>query len=247
MTLARRIILSLCLVEGQLTRTKRFRPDRWYPLNYVDLELADEIVLLDVTRPPAGGTEASRERFWRAVADFSRELFVPLSVGGWLRSMEDVRRAFHEGADKVVVNTELFRRPDFGAEIASKYGCQALVASLDVKAGQVFVAQGQEPTGVSAKDYALRVVDAGCGEILVMDIDLDGSLCGYNLDLVRQVSSAVSVPVIAVGGCGNWGHMLEGFSAGADACATSVIHHLTQTSLKSCKMYLRDKGLEVRL
>lgn len=251
--LAKRVILSLCLSEGHLMRTKLFRPDRWYPLNYVDLELADEIVLLDVTRPDpmdlnaSLGTGAQREKFWTTVRDFSRNLFVPLSVGGFLRSMDDVKRAFAEGADKVVVNTELFRRSEFAGQIRRKYGAQALVGSMDVRDGQVFVEQSREPTGVQAGDYAEWLVDLGCGEILLMDISRDGSLQGYNLPLITEISHAVPVPVVAVGGCGNWSHMADGFAAGADACATSVIFHLTATSLRACKGYLRDKGLEVRL
>lgn len=243
--LARRIILSLCLNEGQLTRTKWFRPDRWYTLNYVDLELADEIVLLDVTRAPL--SPGQREKFWSSVRDFSRDLFLPLSVGGWIRSMEDVRRAFEEGADKIVINTALYADPNFGTAVAHKYGAQALVGSVDVRDGEVYVQQGNEGTGIKAAEYARALVSAGAGEIFLMDIDRDGSLLGYNLPLVHEVSSAVTVPVVAVGGCGNWSQMEDGFNAGADACATQVIHHLTNTSLKACKTYLRDHGVEVRL
>ena len=246
--LAKRIILALCLSEGHLTRTKLFRPDRWYPLNIVDQYMADEIVLLDVTRGSGNAIVAhQREKFWAAVLRFSRELFLPLSVGGWIRSMEDVKRAFDSGADKVVINTMVHESPALVVGIAEKYGCQAAVISVDVAGEQVFVEQGRKPTGIGVVDYCRSAVAMGAGEILLMDIARDGSLGGYNLPLVKAVSSAVNVPVIAVGGCGNWSHMVDGFAAGADACATSVIHHLTAKSLQGCKAYLADRGLEMRL
>lgn len=251
--LAKRVILSLCLSEGQLTRTKLFRPDRWYPLNYVDLELADEIVLLDVTRPDpmdlnaSLGTGAQREKFWTTVRDFSRNLFVPLSVGGFLRSMDDVKRAFAEGADKVVINTGILESPGLLEAVANKYGNQAAVCSIDVRNNEVFSRQGTRPTGYDPVGFGQACVARGSGEIILMDITRDGSLQGYNLPLITAVSHAVPVPVVAVGGCGNWSHMADGFAAGADACATSVIFHLTATSLRACKTYLAEKGLEVRL
>lgn len=256
--LKKRIILSLCLSNGQLTRTKWFRPDRWYTLNFVDLELADEIVLLDVTRGQSATGQLTRtnmaglaewgerrEKFWATVRDFSRNLFLPLSVGGFIRNMDDVRRAFAEGADKVVVNTELCRRPDFGREIAEKYGSQALVGSMDCKNGLVYISQAGENTGIDVRAYCELLVTQGVGEILLMDIARDGSLQGYNLDLIR--TAAVGVPVITVGGMGCWRHAEEGFAAGADACATQVIFHYTTTSLTACKSYLQDHGVPMRL
>ena len=246
--ITKRVILSLCLNKGQLTRTKWFRPDRWYTLNYVDLELADEIVLLDVTRYGAGVPEAGlRSKFWATVREFSRNLFVPLSVGGWLRTMDDVRRAFDEGADKVVVNTAFWDGSALPERIARKYGNQALVASLDCKDGMVFAEQGARAIGASPAEAAAICAGRGAGESLVMDISRDGSLQGYNLGLIRDIARAANVPLIVVGGCGNWGHMVEAFEAGTDACATQVIHHLTDTSLRACKGYLAERGVEVRI
>lgn len=238
-----RLILSLCLNEGQLCRTKWFRPDRFYTLNYVDMELADEILILDVSRE----RELGGDRFLNCVSDFSANLFLPLTVGGWITSLDDVKRAFDAGADKVVVNTEAFRHPEFITQISQKYGSQAVVVSIDVKDWHVWIDRGSEDTGVHVLEWAREAVSRGAGELLLMDMDRDGSLEGYNLELVQVVSGAVSVPVIAVGGCGNWSHLVEGYRAGATACATANIFHLTQASLKAAKSYLHQAGVLVRL
>ncbi len=241
--LAKRVILSLTLNDGVLFRTKRFIPDYRYTLNFVDMELADEIVLLDITRPGA-----ERDLSSRGAQDYIDRLFLPVSCGG---GVSDIARAAHllhdVGADKVVVNTEAFRQPEFITQIAHKFGSQACVVSIDVKDWHVRIDQGREETGVHVLEWAREAVCRGAGEILLMDIDRDGSLMGMNLELVNAVSSKVSVPVIAVGGCGNWSHMHEAFDAGADAVATQVIHHFTTPSLKAAKTFLRERGLPVRL
>ena len=236
-----RLILSLCLNEGQLCRTKRFNPDRWYTLNFVDMELADELLLLDVSR------DNSSDAFLRSVKEFSANLFLPLAVGGWITSMDDVKKAFDAGADKVVVNTHAFRQPEFITQISEKYGSQAVVVSIDVKDWHVFIDRGSEDTGVHVLEWAQEVVSRGAGELLLMDWERDGSLEGYNLELVQAVSEAVSVPVIALGGCGNWSHMVEGYQSGASACATSCIFHFTKPSLEAAKSYLHEQGVPVRI
>lgn len=243
MPLASRLILSLTLNEGQLCRTKRFRPDRWYTLNFVDMELADEILLLNVSR---SDTEKNRLQFLSRVCAFSNELFLPLTVGGWVTSMDDVKAAFACGADKIVINTHAFRHPEFITEIAHKYGSQAVVVSIDVKDWHVWVDRGSEDTGMLVLEWAKEAVSRGAGELLLMDIDRDGSLEGYNLELIQAVSQAVKVPIIAVGGCGNWPHLVEGYSAGAAACATSVIFHFTRPSLEAAKAHLKAAGVSVR-
>lgn len=244
MPLAVRVILCLTLNEGQLSRTKRFRPDRWYTLNFVDMEEADEIFLLDVSRLWIWETE--RNVFLKAVADFSANLFLPLTAGGWITSMADVKAAFEAGADKIVINTHAFRHPEFITQIAHKYGSQAVCVSIDVKDWHVWIDRGREDTGRHVLEWAREAVSRGAGELLLMDMDRDGSLEGYNLELVQAVSGAVSVPVVAVGGCGNWSHLVEGFHAGAHGCATSCIFHFTRPSLLAAKSYLGEAGLPVR-
>lgn len=242
MPLAVRVILCLTLNEGQLSRTKRFRPDRWYTMNFVDMEEADEIVLLDVSRDNGTGSVD----FLARVSDFSANLFLPLTVGGHITSMADVKAAFDAGADKVVINTHAFRHPEFISQIAHKHGSQACVVSIDVKDWHVWIDRGREDTGCHVLEWAKEAVQRGAGELLLMDWYRDGSLEGYNLELVQAVSGAVSVPIVAMGGCGNWGHLVEGFHAGAHGCATSCIFHFTKPSLLAAKGYLGQAGLPVR-
>ena len=234
--LKKRVILNLCLNDGQLTRTKRFSCDRWYSLKIVDLQHADEIVLLDVTR---GGPS---EKFWPKVDEFSAELFMPLTVGG---HMHDGVGALKRGADKVLVNTSAYRNPEIITILAEKIGAQSVVLGIDARDRHVFTDQGQNDTGRLVADWASEAVERGAGEIVVTDIDRDGSLEGYNLDLVTELSQ-LDVPIVANAGCGTWKHMKEAFDAGASGAATSVIHHLTASSLKSCKKWLKENGVAVR-
>ena len=242
MPLAVRVILCLTLNEGQLSRTKRFRPDRWYTLNFVDMEEADELVILDVSRLRKLGDDG----FLSSVRNFSANLFLPLTVGGHITSMSDVKAAFDAGADKVVINTHAFRHPEFITQIAHKYGSQSVCVSIDTKDWHVWIDRGSEDTGMHVLEWAREAVSRGAGELLLMDMDRDGSLEGYNLELVQAVSGAVSVPVVAVGGCGNWSHLVEGFHAGAHGCATACIFHFTRPSLLAAKSHLGEAGLPVR-
>lgn len=243
--LAKRLILSLTLNDGVLFRTKRFRPDYRYSINFVDIELADEILLLDVTRYPRGG---SRENFWAAVQRFSRELFLPATIGGHFMDTGEIARAFHDyGTDKILINTEAFRQPEFIEVLAHKYGSQSVVVGIDVRDWHVWIDQGREDTGVHVLDWAREVEHRGAGELVLMDMDRDGSLQGYNVELVRSVAGAVGIPVVAIGGAGNWRHLEEGFAAGADACATACIFHFTEASLRAAKGYLAGRGLPMRL
>ncbi|KKK93038.1 hypothetical protein LCGC14_2696880, partial [marine sediment metagenome] len=224
MPLAVRVILCLTLNEGQLSRTKRFRPDRWYTLNFVDMEEADEIVLLAVTREPS---EAAQMAFHDTVRQFSEQLFLPLSVGGHISDLAGVHNLFAVGADKVVINTHAFRHPEFITQIAHKYGSQAVCVSIDVKDWHVWIDRGSEDTGMHVLEWAREAVSRGAGELLLMDMDRDGSLEGYNLELTRAVAGALTVPVVAVGGCGNWSHMVEVIRDGhASACATAAFFTL---------------------
>lgn len=239
--LTKRVIVTLTLNEGSLYRTKNFNPDRLYTMNFVDMELADEIVILDITRD-------NPVPDWTRARDFADRLFLPLAIGGGIRRISDSYHLMREvGADKVVVNSEAFRRPTFISELAEKFGSQSVVVSIDVKDGIVHTDQGRTRTDHTAMEWAREAEEYGAGEIYLMDMVRDGSLQGYNLDLLKDVASSVSIPVIISGGCGTWKHMAEGFEAGADACSTSVIHHFTKTSLKAAKDYLSSNGHRVRI
>jgi cyclase len=246
--LRKRVITVLTFNDGVLFRTKLFRPDYRYTLNFVDAWSVDEIVVLDVTRPGEG----SRENFERVLGEFARRCFVPLSAGGGIRTFDDVRRLMALGADKAVLNTGALERPALIAEVAQAYGAQCVVLAMDVKRHgdgryEVYGGFGQRPSGRAPQDWAREAVTEGAGEILVTAIERDGWLQGYDLELCRRVSQAVPVPVLLLGGAGTWAHMAEAFDAGAAAACTQNIYHFTETSIRSAKAYLAKRGLPVRV
>ena len=240
--LTRRIIVTLTLNEGSLFRTKLFRCDRLYTMSQISLEAADEMVVLNITRP--GGED---DATWDRAKDFQHHLFLPLAMGGGIRSLEMALWLMRDvGADKVIINSEAFRNPAFITNLAEKFGSQSVVVSIDAKDGIVHIDQGRENTGAMAADWAKEAERRGAGEIYLMDMDRDGSLQGYNLDLLKAVSGAVGVPVIISGGCGAWSHMDEAFNAGADACSTSCIFHFSETGMRAFKEKLAERGHRIR-
>lgn len=247
--LRKRVITVLTFSDGVLFRTKKFRPDYRYTLNFVDAWSVDEIVALDVTRPGQG----DRANFERVVREFARNCFVPLAAGGGVRSLPNVRRLLDMGADKVIVNTGALERKALITETAHAYGTQCVVVSIDAKrhddgSYEVYSHFGTTSTGRNPADWAREAQELGAGEILITSIDRDGWLQGYDLDLCRKVSSAVSVPVLILGGCGNWSHMVAGFKEGhASAVCTQNIYHFTETSIQSAKRHLDKEGVAVRL
>jgi len=246
--LCKRVVPVLTFNDGVLFRTKEFMPDYRYTLNFVDTWSADEIVVLDVTRPGHG----SRQTFFDVVSDFARRCFVPLAAGGGIRTIDDVVRYLSVGADKVVVNTGAVDRPELVSEIANRYGSQCVVASIDARRTadgyEVMAEFGRRATGLKPEDWARRLADLGAGEILVTSIERDGSLSGYDLALVRRVAEAVRVPVLAAGGAGNWKHFQDALVEGkAAAACTSNIYHFTETSIASAKAYLAKNGVPVRV
>jgi cyclase len=249
MMLRKRLITVLTFVNGVLFRTKLFTPDYRYTLNFVDSWSVDEIVVLNVTRPGQG----ERDTFLRVIEKFAKECFVPLSVGGGIRALEDVKAYLDVGADKVVVNTGALQRPSLISDIARVYGTQCVVLSMDAKSSangryEVFSDFGSVPTGRMPADWAKEAEELGVGEIMVSSIDRDGSLQGYEIPLCRQVADAVSVPVLICGGAGNWGHFVAGIrDGGASGVCTTNIYHFTDSSIKSAKAFLREAGLPVRI
>jgi imidazole glycerol-phosphate synthase subunit HisF len=247
--LHKRLITILTFNDGVLFRTKLFTPDYRYTLNFVDAWSVDEIVILDVTRP-GGGDPAN---FESVVRKFASQCFVPLSVGGGIRGMKDVRRMISLGADKVVVNTAMAERPELIGEIAKQYGSQCVVCSIDARQGPDgkyealthFATQG---TGYEATAWARKAQDLGAGEILVTSVERDGALAGYDLELCRQVVGAVKIPVLISGGAGKWEHFVEGFAqGGASAVCTTNIYHFTEASICSAKAYLTRAQIPVRI
>ncbi len=247
--LRKRIVTVLTFNNGTLYRTKLFEPDYRYTHNFVDAWSVDEIVVLDITRPGQG----QRENFFSVVREFARSCFVPLSVGGGIRTLDDVRAFMAVGGDKVVVNSEPLRRPEFITEIARNYGAQCVVLSIDARRKpdggyEVFGNLGATPTNRDPAAWAREAEERGAGEILVTSIDRDGSLQGYDLELCRHVAEAVSVPVLVLGGAGSWKHFSEGLTKGAaSAVCTQNIYHFTESSIASAKSFLAKQGFAVRL
>ncbi|HIF10532.1 MAG TPA: imidazole glycerol phosphate synthase cyclase subunit [Sneathiellales bacterium] len=246
--LRKRLITVLTFNDGVLFRTKLFNPDYRYTLNFVDAWSVDEIVVLDVTRPGQG----RRENFDHVVKRFASQCFVPLSAGGGIRTLDDVKAYLDLGADKVIINTEALRRPAFIGEIAKLYGSQCVVVSIDAKKHgesgyEVYGEFATAASGMTPAEWARRAQDEGAGEILITAVEKDGSVQGYDLDLCRLTSDAVTIPVLICGGAGNWKHFVDGFAkGGASAVCTANIYHFTEASIKSAKSFLGKAGIDVR-
>jgi cyclase len=244
----KRLITVLTVNNGILFRTRNFIPDYRYTLNFVDAWSVDEVVLLDITRPDEG----EREHFYDVVRLFARNCFVPLTVGGGVRDIEDFRTLLGIGADKVSINSGAANRPDFISEAARLFGSQCVVVSVDAKLREdgsygVFTCFGTVDQGRTPEDWAVEVQEKGAGEILIQSIDKDGTLEGYDNFLVGKISRAVDMPVLACSGAGTWGHFVEGFKeGGADAVCTTNIYHFTESSIKSAKQYIAKEGIPVR-
>ena len=210
---------------------------------------ADELVFLDIT--------ASNER--RAtVADMVREVakkvFIPFTVGGGIRTVDDVRAILREGADKVAMNSAAIDRPELIAEAADKFGSQCVVLAMDAKKREdgsgwnIYKHGGRIDMGIDAIEWAKRAVSLGAGEILLTSMDCDGTKKGYDLELTRKVSDAVGVPVIASGGAGNMEHFYDALTeGGADAALAASLFHFKELEICDLKKYLKDKGLSIRL
>jgi cyclase len=250
--LAKRIIPCLDVDHGRVVKGVRFVAirDAGDPAECArayDAQGADELCFLDITASSEG-----RDTLLDAVSRTAEQVFIPLSVGGGVRSLDDVRRLLLAGADKVAINTAAVKDPDLVRRAADRFGSQAIVVAVDAQrraAGgfEVHVNGGRTPTGIEALGWCARVTAAGAGEILLTSMDRDGTRAGYDLELTRAVADAVPVPVIASGGVGTLAHLLEGLTAGgADAVLAASIFHFGEHTIAAVKDYLRAHGVEVR-
>jgi cyclase len=250
--LRKRLIPSLLVRDGRIVQSIQFRHTNVIgnvitAVDFFNGWAVDEILILDVSRGNTG-----RGEFIDIVDELSERCFVPLAVGGWVVTTRDIETLLEHGADKAVINTHAFRHPEFVTEAARVFGSQCIVVSIDARRDAegraiVWIDRARESTGVTAVEWARRAEQAGAGEILLTSIDNDGMRKGYDLDLVREVAAAVTVPVIAFGGVGHWQHMVEGVtSGGADAVSAGNIFHFTEHSTKKAKEYLQAAGVPVR-
>jgi cyclase len=213
-----------------------------------DAEGADELCFLDIT-----ASSDERDILLHVIEAVASQVFIPLTVGGGVRKVEDVRRLLNAGADKVSINTAAVQNPALVEEASGKVGNQCIVVAIDAKrkAGggwEVYTHGGRKPTGLDAVDWARRMVASGAGEILLTSMDRDGTRDGFDLALTRAVADAVSVPVIASGGVGSMQHLAAGvLEGGADAVLAASVFHFGDFTVRAAKEYMRARGIEVRL
>ncbi|HFQ13878.1 MAG TPA: imidazole glycerol phosphate synthase subunit HisF [Gammaproteobacteria bacterium] len=257
MGLAKRIIPCLDVDNGRVVKGVQFVDirDAGDPVEIArryDEEGADELTFLDIT-----ASSDDRETMVHVVEEVAGQVFIPLTVGGGIRKVEDIRRMLNAGADKVAINTAAVFNPEFVREAAEKFGSQCIVVAIDAKRvsdegeaprWEIFTHGGRKPTGIDAVDWAVKMVDYGAGEILLTSMDRDGTKIGFDLELTRAVSDAVRVPVIASGGVGNLDHLVEGVQQGrADAVLAASIFHFGEYTIGQAKQRMAERGIEVRL
>ncbi|HET9991110.1 MAG TPA: imidazole glycerol phosphate synthase subunit HisF [Kofleriaceae bacterium] len=250
MTLARRIIPCLDVKDGRVVKGINFLElrDAGDPVEQAaayDLQGADEVCFLDISASPEG-----RSTLVDVVARTADQVFVPLTVGGGVRTIDDAERLLLAGADKIAVNTAAIRNPQLVADISARFGNQAIVVAVDAKrhdgGWEVFSHGGRTPEGLDALEWCKRCADLGAGELLVTSMDRDGTGKGYDLELIRAVATAVSIPVIASGGVGKLDDLADGLIAGADAVLAASIFHFGQHTIGEARRHLAARGLAVR-
>lgn len=251
MSLAKRIIPCLDVDRGRVVKGVQFVDivDAGDPIEqarFYDAAGADELVFLDIT-----ATHEDRGIMHDVVRRTADQVFIPLTVGGGLRSVEDIRAMLNAGADKVSLNSAVIRDPDLIRRSAQAFGSQCIVVAIDAKrtgeGWEVFTHGGRRATGLDAVEWASTAEEFGAGELLITSMDRDGTRDGYDLDLLRAITGRVGIPVIASGGAGTLDHLREGLTeGGADAVLAASIFHFREYSIQDAKDYLRRSGIEVR-
>jgi cyclase len=261
MGLAKRVIPCLDVTAGRVVKGVNFvrLQDAGDPVEIAaryDAEGADELAFLDIT-----ASSDERDIILHVIEAVASQVFIPLTVGGGVRRVEDVRRLLNAGADKVSINTAAVQNPALVREASSIVGCQCIVVAIDAKRvdpqqhakrkdmrWEVYTHGGRKPTGIDAVDWARRMTEAGAGEILLTSMDRDGTRDGFDLALTRAVADAVSVPVIASGGVGTREHLAAGVLEGhADAVLAASVFHFGDFTVRAAKEHMRARGIEVRL
>ena len=257
MTLAKRIIPCLDVDAGRVVKGVQFVDirDAGDPVEVArryNEAGADEITFLDIT-----ASHQDRDTTLDTVERMASQVFIPLTVGGGVRNLQDIRNLLNAGADKVSINSAAVRDPDFVREAAERFGAQGIVVAIDAKKvsgesernrWEIFTHGGRKPTGIDAVEWARRMTDYGAGEILLTSMDRDGTKNGFDIALTRAISDAVTVPVIASGGVGNLQHLVDGvIQGGADAVLAASIFHFAEYSIGEAKQFMQNAGIEMRL
>ena len=257
MGLAKRIIPCLDVTNGRVVKGINFVElrDAGDPVEIArryDEQGADELTFLDIT-----ASSDNRDLILHIIEEVASQVFIPLTVGGGVRQVEDVRRLLNAGADKVGINTSAVLNPQLVADVTDHYGSQCIVVAIDAKQvdgtesaprWQVFTHGGRKASGIDAVEWAKKMQSLGAGEILLTSMDRDGTKNGFNLGLTRAVADAVDIPVIASGGVGNLDHLVEGILQGhADAVLAASIFHYGEFTVRQAKQRMAEQGIEVRL
>ncbi len=257
MSLAKRIIPCLDVADGRVVKGVKFVDirDAGDPVEVArryDREGADEITFLDIT-----ATHDNRDTLVHVVEQVASQVFIPLTVGGGIRTLDDIRRMLNAGADKVGINSAAVFNPEFVREAAQRFGSQCIVVAIDAKKvskpnevdrWEIFTHGGRKPTGIEAISWAEKMVNYGAGEILLTSMDRDGTREGFDLPLTCAISQAVTVPVIASGGVGNLEHLAEGILQGkANAVLAASIFHFAEYTIQQAKEHMASRGIEMRL
>ena len=250
--LAKRIIPCLDVKDGRVVKGVNFvnLRDAGDPVDNArvyDEEGADELVFLDIT-----ASHEKRKTMVDVVEKVAKKIFMPFTVGGGIRVIEDIRDLLNAGCDKVSINTCAVNNPDFINEASTRFGSQCIVVAIDAKktgsSWEVFIKGGREATGIDAVVWARRAEKLGAGEILLTSMDKDGTKDGYDNELTRKISEAVSVPVIASGGCGKLEHFYDTLTEGkADAALAASVFHFKEFTVGEVKQYLKDRGVAIRI
>lgn len=257
MPLAKRIIPCLDVDNGRVVKGVKFLDirDAGDPVEIAkryNQEGADEITFLDIT-----ASHQERDTTVHTVEKIAAEVFIPLTVGGGIRVIDDIRRMLNAGADKVSINSAAVFNPDFVKAASDRFGAQCIVVAIDAKRvsaddelprWEIFTHGGRKPTGIDAVEWAARMAEFGAGEILLTSMDRDGTKNGFDLGVTRAISDAVRIPVIASGGVGNLQHLVDGVTiGGADAVLAASIFHFREYTVPQAKEYMHVHGVEVRL
>ena len=251
--LTKRIIPCLDVTAGRVVKGVNFDElkDAGDPVEiarrYND-QGADELTFLDIT-----ASSDQRDLILNIIEDVSSQVFIPLTVGGGVRTVEDVRRLLNAGADKVSINTSAVTNPQLVADASSRYGSQCIVVAIDAKQvspgrWEIFTHGGRNPTGLEAVSWAQKMENLGAGEILLTSMDRDGTKSGFDIELTRAISDSVNIPVIASGGVGNLQHLADGIQKGhADAVLAASIFHYGEYTVQQAKKFMSDQNIPVRL
>ena len=251
--LTKRIIPCLDVTAGRVVKGVNFveLKDAGDPVEiarrYND-QGADELTFLDIT-----ASSDQRDLILNIIEDVSSQVFIPLTVGGGVRTVEDVRRLLNAGADKVSINTSAVTNPQLVADASSRYGSQCIVVAIDAKQvspvrWEIFTHGGRYPTGLEAVSWAQKMENLGAGEILLTSMDRDGTKSGFDIELTRAISDSVNIPVIASGGVGNLQHLADGIQKGhADAVLAASIFHYGEYTVQQAKKFMSDQNIPVRL